>query len=119
MLSTDEQKKICAEYSKPGPDGLVRCTVCPLCISVYWMMCHANSHYDAYECDFVLHNKGREISLRYPEEPFIAEDISWKQVTPKTCRTSSLALSAARLASSEKTLCGTARMDIMGAMKSM
>lgn len=75
MLSTEQQKKICAEHSKSGPDGLVRCNVCPLCISVYWMMCHANSHYDADECDFVLDDKGREISLRYPEEPFIGEDI--------------------------------------------
>ena len=54
MLATDEQRKICAEYSKQDETGHVRCNQCPLCISVVWQMCHANSHYDPDECEFVL-----------------------------------------------------------------
>ena len=68
MLSTEEQKKICSEYSQRGADGLVRCNKCPLVISVYWCMCHANSHYDPDECNFVLDDSCRELKLWYPNE---------------------------------------------------
>jgi len=53
MLSTEEQRKICAQYSKLI-DGKVQCPNCPLVISVVNLMCHANSHYDPDLCDFVL-----------------------------------------------------------------
>ena len=72
MLSTDEQKKICAEYSKRGPDGLVRCNQCPLVISVYWCMCHANSHYDPDSCEFVPDEYNRK-TPDYPDEPMYEE----------------------------------------------
>ena len=52
MLSTEEQKKICAQYSKKV-NGKVRCPDCPLVISINDLMCHANSHYDPALCDFV------------------------------------------------------------------
>jgi hypothetical protein len=68
MLSTDEQKKICAEYSQRGADGLVRCNQCPLVISVYWMMCHANSHYDPNTCEFELDDCEGGMSA-YPDGP--------------------------------------------------
>ena len=73
MLSTDEQRKICAEYSKRGSDGLVRCNQCPLVISIYWRMCHANSHYDPDQCEFVLDEYNRK-TPDYPEEPMYKED---------------------------------------------
>ena len=72
MLSTDEQRKICAEYGKRGEDGLVRCNQCPLVISVYWCMCHANSHYDPDECEFVLDDYNRQ-TPDYPDEPMYEE----------------------------------------------
>ena len=60
MLSTDEQRKICKEYSKRDETGKVQCHLCPLCISVYWCMCHANSHFDPDECEFVPDDCGKK-----------------------------------------------------------
>lgn len=54
MLSTEEQKKLCAKYRKKDHTGHVQCHDCPLVISVTYLMCHANSHYDPNICDFVL-----------------------------------------------------------------
>ena len=53
MLSTEEQKKICAQYKKKV-NGKVQCRDCPLVISINDLMCHANSHYDPVLCDFVV-----------------------------------------------------------------
>lgn len=72
MLSTDEQKRVCAEYSKRDEDGLVKCGQCPLVISVYWCMCHANSHYDPDECEFVPDDYGMD-TPDYPNEPMYNE----------------------------------------------
>ena len=68
MLSTDEQRKICAQYSQRDENGLVQCNRCPLVISIYWCMCHANSHYDPDECEFVLDDYSADMS-DYPNEP--------------------------------------------------
>ena len=73
MLSTDEQRKICAEYGKRDEDGFVHCHQCPLVISVYWRMCHANSHYDPDECEFVFDEYNREMP-DYPNEPMYQEE---------------------------------------------
>ena len=72
MLSTDEQREICARYSKRDEDGFVHCNECPLVISVYWCMCHANSHYDPDECEFVLDEYNRDMP-DYPNEPMYKE----------------------------------------------
>ena len=73
MLSTDEQREICARYSKRDEDGFVHCNECPLVISVYWCMCHANSHYDPDECEFVLDEYNRDMP-DYPNEPMYEEE---------------------------------------------
>ena len=54
MLSTEEQKRICTQYSKRDKEGIVHCKDCPLVISISALMCHANSHYDPDLCDFVM-----------------------------------------------------------------
>lgn len=74
MLSTDEQRRICAEYRRPDETGHVRCSQCPLVISVYWCMCHANSHYDPEECDFVLDDYNQK-TPDYPDAPMYEEGI--------------------------------------------
>jgi hypothetical protein len=38
---TEEEKKICKEYSKRGEDGLVNCRNCPLEINRYSCKCYA------------------------------------------------------------------------------
>lgn len=53
MLSTEEQKKICAQYSKKV-NGKVQCPDCPFVISINDLMCCANSHFDPDLCDFVM-----------------------------------------------------------------
>ena len=68
MLSSEEQRKICAEYGKRDETGHARCNQCPLCISVTWRMCHANSHYDPETCEFVLNDLGAKPS-QYPDGP--------------------------------------------------
>lgn len=68
MLSTDEQKKICAKYRKRGNDGLVRCNQCPLVISVSLCMCHANSHYDPDKCDFEFDDNFKKRKLNRKNE---------------------------------------------------
>lgn len=73
MLSTDEQREICSRYSKRDEDGFVHCNECPLVISVYWCMCHANSHYDPDECEFVLDEYNRDMP-DYPNEPMYEEE---------------------------------------------
>ena len=73
MLSTDEQREICARYGKRDEDGFVHCNECPLVISVYWCMCHANSHYDPDECEFVLDEYNRDMP-DYPNEPMYEEN---------------------------------------------
>ena len=73
MLSTEEQKRTCAKYSKRDEDGFVHCNECPLVISVYWCMCHANSHYDPDECEFILDDTYQEWKLGYPNEPMYEE----------------------------------------------
>ena len=73
MLSTDEQRKICAKYSQRDENGLVQCNRCPLVISVYWCMCHANSHYDPDECEFVLDEYNQDMP-DYPNEPMYEEE---------------------------------------------
>lgn len=49
MKLTEEEKKICVEYSRTG------CGECPLDISdaIYDFRCKANSHYDKEEGDWV------------------------------------------------------------------
>jgi hypothetical protein len=68
MLSTDEQKRTCAQYSKRDKDGFVHCNECPLVISVYCCMCHANSHYNANTCEFELDDCDDRMSA-YPDGP--------------------------------------------------
>lgn len=42
MKLTENEQKICAEYSKYGADGRVRCSECPLVISRRDLLCYAN-----------------------------------------------------------------------------
>ena len=60
MLTTKEQKEICKKYSKRNEEGHKQCNLCPLCISAVWKMCHANSHYDPEECEYVFDNFDNE-----------------------------------------------------------
>lgn len=60
MLTNENQKAICKQYSKLDAEGHKQCNLCPLCISVVFNMCHANSHYDPIECEFVLDDFGEE-----------------------------------------------------------
>lgn len=73
MLSNERQRRICTKYSARDHEGLVHCNECPLVISVAWCMCHANSHYDPNECEFVPDDPPAQ-HVNYPYEPMYEEE---------------------------------------------
>ena len=53
-MLTEKQQKICDKYSARGPDGRVRCSECPLVISLRENLCKAVAHYDRSRKEWML-----------------------------------------------------------------